>query len=93
MLILEREIGESITIDGDIVVTVRALGWEKASLVIELEGLAGDEIRIGDVLIQLAQFGTQRVRFAIDAPKTVRIVRTELIRTVTGSAALESGAA
>jgi carbon storage regulator CsrA len=102
MLIVDREVGQSVFIDDDIKVTVLQMGSKlrldidaprnfhisqikhdgsRRAKLNKMARIVGDTTIIGDFIkVTILQTESGLLRFAIDAPKEIRIFREELYK-------------
>lgn len=86
MLVLKRKPGESVEIPsyGVTVKVARVVDSQSVWLVIRGESCGphrkGDQLKIGDVTLCVTGFHGSKVKLGFDAPKGIRIMRTELLR-------------
>lgn len=87
-LILTRRAGESVKIGDNVVMTVREVHPKKIYVVFEDDGvqyphwakLYGTIYGAESTMIEVTGISGRQVRLAFDAEKSVKIVRTELIK-------------
>ena len=86
MLVLKRKPGESVEIVqyGVTVKVARVIDSQSVWLVIRGESCGplreGDQLKIGDVTLCVTGFHGSKVKLGFDAPKGIKIMRTELLR-------------
>lgn len=86
-LILTRRPGESVKIGDNVTMTVREVHPKKIYVVLEEMGVQHpqwvplySEFQWHDVKIEVTGISGRQVRLAFDADKSVKIVRTELLK-------------
>jgi len=88
-LILTRRAGESVKIGDNVTMTVREVHPKKIYVVLEQDGIQQPEwIRLYSsmclggplIAIEVTGISGRQVRLAFDADKSVKIVRTELLK-------------
>ena len=88
MLVLKRKPGESVEMlgYGVTVKVARVIDSQSVWLVVRGESCGplrkGDQLKIGDVTLCVTGFHGSKVKLGFDAPKGIRILRTELVRRV-----------
>lgn len=86
MLVLKRKPGESVEIVhyGVTIKVARVIDSQSVWLVIRGESCGplrkGDQLKIGDVTLCVTGFHGSKVKLGFDAPKGIKIMRTELLR-------------
>lgn len=88
MLVLKRKPGESVEILGYRVrvKVAKVIDSQSVWLVIGGETCGpyrkGDQLNVGDVVLCVTGFHGSKVKLGFDAPKGIKILRTELVRRV-----------
>jgi len=86
MLVLKRKLGESVEIPSYGVTINVARVVDSQSVWLWVDGKAygpfreGGKLKIGDVTLCVTGFHGSKVNLGFDAPKEIRIMRTELLR-------------